>query len=458
VTKIIITTLLSGFISLTASVFAAEEQEPLPPQTLIKNVFVWDGLSDGVTKAIDVLIEGNKVKKLRAKDGDAHKEAIVINGDGRVLMPGLIDMHTHTGLKRGVPDTETLWDGQAVGAMAHETMMDYINMGYTTLRDICAGSLGVARATAAGVLSGPRLYSGGPCIGASSGHSDWGPVTNTKHQQSNHERIGNVVIADGPQAVADAARYNFRGGATVLKVFVGGGVASQYDPLEAITYTKEEIAAAVEIANDFKSYVCIHAYNSEAVDRALDAGVRCVEHAFLVNEKTIKRMKRDGIVLSAQAFMSYVAFEDPAGIPGFTQESIRKGLQVHKGADQMFKWAAKHELEIFAGSDMFTYDLIPMATQNLVTLERWFSPVQVLKMATSTAGKWLMKTGPKNPWKEAQLGTLVEGSYADVILVNGNPLNGVEVLADYDKNIPFVMKDGKIYKNQIHDIKKGSPL
>jgi len=426
----------------------ATEDEALP-QVLIKNVHVWDGLSDGVTKKINVLIEGNKVKKLRATDADAHADATIIDGAGRILMPGLIDMHTHTGLKRGVPETETHWDGQAVGAMAHETMMDYINMGFTTLRDICAGSLGVARATAAGVLSGPRLYSGGPCIGASSGHSDWGPVTNLPGQQSNHERIGNVVIADGPQAVADAARQNFRGGATVLKVFVGGGVASQYDPLEAVTYTQEEIAAAVEVANDFKSYVCIHAYNSEAVDRALDAGARCIEHAFLVNEQTIIRMKRDGIVLSAQAYMSYVAFQDPAGIPGFSAESIRKGLMVHKGADQMFKWAAKHDLEIFAGTDMFTYDLIPLATQNLVTLERWFTPLQVLKMATSTAGKWLMKTGPKNPWKEAQLGTLAEGSYADVILVNGNPLDGVSVLADHENNIPFVMKDGRIYKNTL---------
>jgi imidazolonepropionase-like amidohydrolase len=426
----------------------AADQKTLP-QVLFKNVHVWDGLSNGVTRKINVLIEGNKVKKIRASDVDARGDAMVIDGAGRVLMPGLIDMHTHTGLKRGVPDTETLWDGQAVGAMAHETMMDYLNMGFTTLRDICAGSLGVARATAAGVLSGPRLYSGGACIGASSGHSDWGPVTDQMHQKSNHERIGNVVIADGPQAVADAARYNFRGGATVLKVFVGGGVASQYDPLEAVTYSKEEIAAAVAVANDFKSYVCIHAYNSEAVDRALDAGARCIEHAFLVNEKTIIRMKRDGIVLSAQAYMSYVAFQDPAGIPGFTAESIRKGLMVHKGADQMFKWAAKHELEMFAGSDMFTYDLIPLATQNLVTLERWFSPLQVLKMATSNAGKWLMKTGPKNPWKEAQLGTLIEGSYADVILVNGNPLKGVAVLADFENNIPFVMKDGRIYKNKL---------
>jgi imidazolonepropionase-like amidohydrolase len=417
-------------------------------QTLITNVNIFDGRSETLAMGQDVLVEGNLIKSI-GKDLSA-TGATVIDGAGRTLMPGLIDMHTHTGLRRGVPDTESMWDGQAVGAMAHETMMQYLDMGYTTMRDICAGSLGVARAVAADVLTGPRLYSGGPCLGATSGHADWGPVTDTLHQQSNHQRIGNVVIADGPQAVADAARMNFRGGATVLKVFVGGGVASQYDPLEAVTYTEEEIAAAVGIAEDFGSYVCIHAYTSEAVDRALDAGVKCVEHGFLVNEETIKRMKRDGIVLSAQAFMSYTAFADPSGIPGFTEESIRKGLQVHEGANQMFKWAKKHELEIFAGSDMFTYDLIPLVTKNLTDLETWFSPVEVLRMATSTAGKWLMKTGPKNPYKLGQLGVIEEGTYADMILVNGDPTQGVSVLLDHENNIPFVMKDGKIYKNNLN--------
>ena len=422
-------------------------QDEAPAKVLFTNVQIFDGVNEE-RMAGNVLVEGNLIKQVSA-DAISTAGATVIDGGGRTLMPGLIDMHTHTGLRRGVPDHEFMWDGQATGAMAHETMMQYLDMGYTTMRDICAGSLGVARAVAAGVLTGPRLYSGGACIGATSGHSDWGPVTNLQHEPSNHERIGNVVIADGPRAVADAARTNFRGGATVLKVFVGGGVASQYDPLEAITYEEEEIAAAVRIAEDFGSYVCIHAYSTAAVNRALDAGVTCVEHGFLIDEKTVRRMKRDDIVLSAQAFMSYTAFANPAGIPGFSEESIRKGLQVHEGADQMFKWAAEHELEMFAGSDMFTYDLIPQATKNLTDLETWFTPVQVLRMATSTAGKWLMKTGPKNPYKQGPLGVIRDGAYADIILVNGDPTQGVSVLLDHENNIPFVMKDGHIYENRL---------
>jgi imidazolonepropionase-like amidohydrolase len=435
----------AGIAFVISSVAIAQDEAPA--QTLFTNVQIFDGVNETRMEG-NVLVEGNLVKQVSAEAINA-PSATVIDGGGRTLMPGLIDMHTHTGLRRGVPDHEFMWDGQATGAMAHETMMQYIDMGYTTMRDICAGSLGVARAVAAGALTGPRLYSGGACIGATSGHSDWGPVTTLQHEPSNHERMGNVVIADGPRAVADAARTNFRGGATVLKVFVGGGVASQYDPLEAITYEEEEIAAAVRIAEDFGSYVCIHAYSTDAVNRALDAGVKCVEHGFLIDEKTVKRMKRDDIVLSAQAFMSYTAFADPSGIPGFSEESIRKGLQVHEGADQMFKWAAEHELEMFAGSDMFTYDLIPQATKNLTDLETWFTPVQVLRMATSTAGKWLMKTGPKNPYKQGPLGVIRGGAYADIILVNGDPTQGVSVLLDHENNIPFVMKDGQVFKNNL---------
>ena len=130
------------------------------------------------------------------------------------------------------------------------------------------------------------------------------------------------------------------------------------------------------------------------------------------------------------------------GIP--SPEQVAKGLKVNKGADQMFKWAEEHGVKMFAGSDMFTYDAVPNATQNIVQLERWFTPVQALRASTSTAGEYLAKTGPKNPYKDAQLGTLVEGSYADVILVDGNPLEGTAVLADYENTIDLVMVNGVV--------------
>ena len=415
----------------------------LATEILIKNVSVWDGFADSVSPGRDVLIEGNKVKAIGANLSST--EAILIEGGGRTLLPGLIDMHTHVMFPQGLPAHENIWMPATSGAMAREGFDVYLNQGFTTLRDMC-GPANISKAIAAGVLSGPRFYSSGACLGSTSGHTDWGNATDTLGQVSNHMKAGNSWVVNSPDAVRAAARQNFRDGATFLKMMVGGGVASSFDPLESITFSAEEIRTAVEVAEQFDSYVCIHVYQDAHINLAIDQGVKCIEHGFLMKEKTARRMAKEDVVLSAQSFMSYETFQNPAGIPGFGPEQVAKGIAVNRGADNMFTWMAKYDVPMFQGGDVFTYDLLPKAILNLTILERWFSPVQALKSATSTAGEWLMKTGPKNPWKEAQLGTLREGSYADVILVNGNPLEDLKVLNDSD-NVQLVIVNGKVYKD-----------
>jgi imidazolonepropionase-like amidohydrolase len=414
---------------------------------LFNKVAVWDGTSDALQPGMNVLIEGNKVAQISA-DAISATGATVVDGNGRTLMPGLIDMHTHVMFPQGLPAHETEWGAATSGALAHQTFSQYLEMGFTTLRDMC-GPANLAKAIAAGILSGPRLYSSGACIGTTGSHTDWGVGTDHLGDVSNHMRSQNSWVVNSPDEVRAAARQNFRDGATFLKVMVGGGVASAFDPLESYTISPAELRAAVEVAEQFDSYVCIHVYHAAHINMAIDQGVKCIEHGFLMDEKTMRRMVREDIVLSAQAYMSYTAFQDPAGIPGFGPEQVAKGLMVNKGADQMFAWAAEHEVDMFAGSDMFTYDAVPNAAQNITQLERWFTPVQVLRASTSGAGKWLAKTGPKNPYKEAQLGTLVEGSYADVILIDGNPLEGTKVLEDYENNIDLVMVDGHVHVDKL---------
>jgi imidazolonepropionase-like amidohydrolase len=425
------------------SPIALHAQDDAPNRTLIRDVNVWDGLADDLQNGRDLLIEGNKVAQIgRNLSGDG---ATVIDGGGRTLMPGLIDMHTHVMFPQGLPAHENLWVPASSGAMAREGMDTYMNLGFTTLRDMC-GPANLAKARAAGVIGGPRLYSSGACIGATGGHTDWGNGTDRLGDQSTHMHAGNSYVVNSPDEVRAAARQNFRDGATFLKLMVGGGVASEFDPLESITFSAAEIRAAVEVAEQFDSFVCIHVYQDAHINLALDVGVKCIEHGFLMEEATMKRMAEEGVVLSAQSFMSYETFKDPAGIPGFGPEQVAKGIAVNKGADAMFNYAAKHDVDMFAGADVYTFDLLPQAIKNITVLERWFTPVEALKASTSTAGKWLMKTGPKNPYKEAQLGTLQEGSYADVILVDGNPLEGTEVLLDPD-NVVLVIVDGKVQKN-----------
>lgn len=418
-------------------------QEDALPQTVFTNVAVWDGTSDELQPGMNVLIEGNKVARISAESIPA-AGATVVEGNGRTLMPGLIDMHTHVMFPQGLPAHETEWVAASSGMMARETFEQYLKMGFTTLRDMC-GPANIAKARAAGVISGPRFYSSGGCLGTTGSHTDWGSSTDQLGDVSNHMRSLNSWVVNSPDEMRAAARQNFRDGATFLKVMVGGGVASAFDPLESITITPEELKAAVEVAESFDSFVCIHVYHAAHINTAIDQGVKCIEHGFLMDEDTMRRMVKEEVVLSAQAYMSYTAFQDPAGIPGFGPEQVAKGLMVNKGADAMFAWAAEHDVEMFAGSDMFTFDAVPNATANITQLERWFEPVQALRASTSTAGKWLMNTGPKNPYKEAQLGTLVEGSYADVILVDGNPLQDLKVLENYEETIDLVMVDGKVY-------------
>ena len=425
--------------------FAADSMAP--NQILINNVHVWDGTSDGVTKKISVLVEGKLIKKLRASDSDANAEAIVIDGGGRVLMPGLIDMHTHVMFKYGVPATRNM-DFATTGAMALETMQDYLDMGYTTLRDVGGNSLGLARALAADQLSGPRLYSSGGPISGISGHSDLGLLTEDPYQSVFNKR-GDSNVVNGADEVRRAVRTILRGGGTHIKVMPGGGVASNFDPLEATTLTEDELRAAVEAAADFGTYVCAHAYTDASVNRFLDAGGRCIEHGFLVSEETIIRMKKLGAVMSLQAYAAYETFKAPEKIPGFSAENIRKGRQVNEGADQMLRWVAEHKVDAFGGSDLWTYDIIPIVPQDMIVRKRWFSDVEILRQNTSNAAKWLAKSGPKNPYKDGPLGVIQEGAYADMILVEGNPVTDMTVLGDYDKNIPVVIKDGKIFKNTL---------
>ena len=417
-------------------------------QILIKNVHVWDGTSDGVTKRINVLVENNLIKKLRADDSDAHADATIIDGDGRVLIPGLIDMHTHLMYRYGVTVMRNDFDAQASGAAAMESLQLYMQMGYTTVRDVGGNSLGLAKATAEGRLSGPRIYSSGGAISPISGHNDLAMFSEQPASDVFTKR-GDANVITGPIEARKAVRTLLRFGASQIKIMVGGGVASNFDPLEATTMSEDEIRAIVEAAADYGTYVCAHAYTDASVNRVLDAGGRCIEHGFLVSEETILRMKELGAVMSLQPYAAVEIFKEPEKLAGFNAENIRKARQVRDGADQMLRWVAKHGVETFAGADLWQDQTIQLTPQDMVLRKRWFKDLDILKQNTSGAGKWLAKSGTKNPYREGPIGVIEAGAYADMLLIEGNPLDDVSVMADWKNNIKVIIKDGKIFKNSL---------
>ena len=436
--------ILAFLLTWSSGVISADDAAP---QILIKNVNIFDGKSEQLSLGHDVLVEDNLIKQI-GKGLKADKDASVIDGAGRTLMPGLIDMHTHLMFRYGARVMMTDFDAQASGAAAMETLQLYMQMGYTTVRDVGGNSLGLAKNIAAGRLKGPRIYSSGGAISAISGHNDLAMFSEQPGEDV-YSRRGDTNIISGPIEARAATRRLLRGGASQIKVMVGGGVASDFDPLDANTMSEDEIKAIVDAAADFGTYACAHAYTDASINRFLDAGGRCIEHGFLASEKTLKRMKKLGAVMSLQPYAGYEIFKEPEKLAGFNEENIRKARRVRDGADNMLKLVAKLKVDTFAGADLWQEGVITKTPEDMVLRKRWFDDIEILRQNTSYAAKWLAKSGTKNPYREGPLGVIDEGAYADVLLIDGDPVKDVSVLADWKKNIRLIMKDGVIYKNTL---------
>ena len=248
-------------------------------------------------------------------------------------------------------------------------------------------------------------------------------------------------IADGRDEVLTATRENLRFGATQIKVMAGGGAASEYDPLDVTQYTLDEMKAAVEAADDWGTYVTVHAYTAKAVRRAVEAGVKCIEHGQLLDEPTLQLLGEKGIWLSLQ-----ILDEAPESAPA----PIRaKKHEVIVSTDNVFQWAKKHKVQLAWGTDlMFEPKQNANQNPNIVRLTKWFTPGEALKMVTHDNAQLLALSGPRNAYP-GKLGVVEEGALADLLLVDGDPLADIKLIADPEKNFLVIMKDGVIFKSTV---------
>ena len=447
--RIFSATLTCGFLAFGA--LPASAQDDAPRQVLFTNVNIFNGVDGELMMGGSVLVEGNLIKTVSAEAIDA-PDAYAVDGEGRTLMPGLIDMHSHLCFRNGMLEFRDNYDQMAAGAYTGLAMRDYLDQGFTTARDTGCNILGIAKAVNNGIVPGPRLFPSGAFLSQTGGHADTGSFNDVPGDIDDLEAHMVGFIADGVPEVIRAARHNFRAGATQIKVMAGGGVASEFDPLHTTQYSLDELKAIVGVAEDYGSYVLVHAYHDRSVNRAIDAGVRVIEHNFLVSEDTIIRMKEEGIALSVQSVVAFESF-DPEfveKITFFSADQKAKAVQVNAGAKQMLDWAVKHDLLMVTGGDMFGPDS-PRQAENIVSFnnEVLKNPYRALKTATSDAAEVLSWSGGMNPYKEGTLGTIAEGGYADIILVNGNPLE--DITAILRSNVDFVMKDGEVHKNWLPD-------
>jgi len=418
-----------------------------PSATLFKNVKVFDGKSDKLTASTSVLVVGNKIEKIGG-DVAAPKEATVIDAGGRTLMPGLIDAHWHAMLVRPTPAEAITWDVGYANLVAGAEATDTLMRGFTTVRDVGGPAFGLKRAIDEGVVAGPRIYPCGAVITVTSGHGDFRQpfeVPRTLGQpRSRMEQLGASMVADSPDEVRVRVREQLLLGATQIKLTGGGGVASPHSPLDATTFTEPELRAAVEAAENWGTYVAVHAYTPASIKRAISAGVKCIEHGHLMDEATAKLIAERRVWLSIQPFPDELADAFP---PGSQQRA--KFAEVIAGMDVAYRMARKHKLKTAWGTDIiFSAGLARRQGELLAKLERWYSPAEALVMATATNAELLAMSGKRNPYP-GKLGVVEEGALADLLLVDGDPLKNIKLIADPAKNFVVIMKDGKIYKNLI---------
>ncbi len=419
----------------------AERQQ----STLFRNVRILDVEKGALGAPTDVLVEGGRI--VRIGIGPAPAGVTAISGGGRTLMPGLIDVHVHMMFNSLSPKQMAAPDMSAgkLGALSAREAEAMLLRGFTAVRDVGGPVFQLKRAIDAGKVPGPRIWPSGPMISQTSGHADLrGP-----HEPSRRftgkvpamEEAWASVVADGRDEVLTAVRENLRLGASQIKIAAGGGTSSEYDPLDVTQYTLDEMKAAVEAADDWNTYVTVHAYHPKSVRRAIEAGVKVIEHGQLLDEPTLRLMADKGIWLSGQVLVASTEAMDPA--------RREKRRPVIEGQDKVWPLAKSLGVKLAWGTDfLFEPDLNAQQNAYLLRLKAWFTPAEILRMATVRNAELLALSGPRSPYP-GPLGVVTEGALADLLLVDGNPLTDIDLVGDPSRRFRVIMKDGKIYKNSL---------
>jgi imidazolonepropionase-like amidohydrolase len=418
--------------------------------TLFQHVRIFDGRTAALSAPSHVLVRGHTIERISASPLAVDAETTVIAADGRVLMPGLIDAHWHAFMAVTPQPLLMTADPAYVHLLAARQAEATLMRGFTTVRDLGGPVFGLKRAIDEGVMIGPRIYPSGAFISQTSGHGDFRfgfEVPRTLGGPLSYSEVeGIAAIADSPDEVRLRAREQLRRGASQIKLMGGGGVASPYNPIESTQYTEAEMRAAVEAADNWGTYVTVHAYTPRAIRQAVAAGVKCIEHGQLIDEPTAQLLAEKGIWWSLQPLLDD---EDASMLPFMTPVSRQKALEVFAGTENAYKLAKQYKVKTAWGTDLL-FDAKVAGRQGawLAKMVRWYTPAEALKMATADNGELMALSGFINPYP-GTLGVVKEGALADLLLVDGNPLENIQLIADPDQNFLVIMKDGRIYKNAL---------
>jgi len=428
------------------------QQAPAPPAaaTLFQNVRVFDGKSGALSGPTNVLVKGRIIARISADpiaiEPDGRTTVIV--GNGRTLMPGLIDNHWHAMLVRPTPPMLLISDLGYLTLLAGAEATTTLMRGFTTVRDVGGPSFALKRAIDEGVVAGPRIFPSGAILTVTSGHGDFREPIELPRviggPPARQEALGASVVTDTPDEVRIRAREQLMQGASHIKLTAGGGVASPHSPLDVATFNTPELRAAVEAAENWGTYVTVHAYTPESIRRSVEAGVKVIEHGHLMDEPTARLLAEKGIWLSIQPFAPNMADAFPPG-----SDERLKFQEVLAGQDNAYSLAKKYKIKTAFGTDvLFSQALAEQQGALLASLTRYYTPAEVLVMATGINAQLLALSGKRSPYR-GKLGVVEEGALADLLLVDGNPVENIRLIEDPQRNFVVIMKDGTIYKNTL---------
>jgi imidazolonepropionase-like amidohydrolase len=409
-------------------------------QILFKNAKLLDPHADALEGGVSVLVEGETIREVSAKPIKT-SNADVIDCKGRTLMPGLIDCHVHVMLSEvNLRNLEAI-PLTMMTARAAALMLAMIDRGFTTVRDTGGADWGIRDGVAQGHLPGPRMFIAGRALGPTGGHSDARRRTDV---HSGACKCCNAMsfcmeVVDGADAVRAAVREQLRQGVDQIKIMVSGGVASPYDPLDSRQFSLPEIAAAVEEAAAFGRYTQAHAYTPDAITRAVSQGVRTIEHGNLIDEKSAKLMKDKGAYLVAN-LVAYYAMKERAKEFGMSSEMLAKNDMVIDGGLKSLEICKRAGIKVGYGSDLLGALQVDQSREFLLRREV-LSPIEIIRQATLVGAEIVRMPG--------KLGVVKPGAFADILVVDGDPIKKLELLTGQGEHLSVIMKAGRFHKNRL---------
>lgn len=405
--------------------------------TILQNASVLDAADGTLTPGQSVVVEGGRIADV-GPGLTGPDDAVRLDVAGRTVMPGLIDAHTHPAIVDHDVFGLAEWPPTYVAARASRVLAGMLARGFTSIRDVGAGEVGLARAVEEGYFTGPRLFYGGKQLTQTGGAGDWRAPSRQVYD-ANYYSPAIGVICDGVPEVRRAVREEVRRGAHHIKVYLSGAVDSPSDRVDSTQFSMEELTAIVEEATAANIYVAGHAYTSRAINRGLRAGVRSIEHGNLMDDSSIPLFKEYG-AFYVPTIVTYQALADRAHdglLPADIEVKLREVIDGALGALEL---AHRAGLPIVYGTDLFA-DTHDRQLQEFVIRSQVQPPADLIRAATTTAARLLNREG--------ELGVIAPGALADLLVIDGNPLDDIRVLTTPDQTLKLIMKAGQLYKNEL---------